>query len=146
MKLKDLKIGKQLILGFAVMLIFVVVLGLVSNRQADQIHRQTESIYNRPLQLKRAVSNIKIDILNMRLATRDLMVATTEDEKQSAIQLMEFAEADVPLQFDILAKKYMGPKKDIDQAYKAFLNWKIAREVNTKLALAGKIEEVKKIK
>ena len=143
MKLKDLKIGTQLILGFTIMLIFVVVLGLVSNRQADEIHHQTESIYNRPLQLKRAVSTIKIDILNMRIGTRDLMVASTDEEKQNAIQSMQFAEADVMVQFDILNKKYMGPKSDVDQAYKAFLNWKIAREVNTKLALAGKTEEVK---
>ena len=144
MKLKDLKIGTQLIVGFTIMLIFVIVLGVVSNKQADKIHHQTESIYNRPLQLKRAVSNIKIDILNMRIGTRDLMVANTEDEKQNSIQMMEFAAADVLVQFDILNKKYMGPKSDVDQAYKAFLNWKIAREVNTKLALAGKTEDVKK--
>ena len=144
MKLKDLKIGTQLIQGFTIMLIFVIVLGMVSNKHADEIHHQTESIYNRPLQLKRAVSNIKIDILNMRIGTRDLMVASTDEEKQNAIQMMELAEADIQIQFDILNKKYMGPKSDIDQAYKAFLTWKIARKVNTKLALSGKTEEVKK--
>jgi len=144
MKFGNLKIGTQLILGFAAMLIFVIILGLVANQQADKIHLQTESIYNRPLQLRRAVSSIKIDILTMRIGTRDLMVASNSDEKQSAIQAIEMAAADVELQFNLLNEKYLGPKVDIEQAYKAFLNWKIARGFNTKLALDGKVEEVKK--
>ena len=144
MKFKNLKIGTQLMLGFAVMLIFVIILGVVSKQQADKIHLQTESIYNRPLQLRRAVSCIKIDILTMRIGTRDLMVASNSDEKQTAIQQIENASADVQLQFDILNLKYLGPATDIEQAYKAYINWKIAREFNTKLALEGKVEEVKK--
>jgi len=144
MKFGNLKIGTQLILGFAAMLIFVIILGVVANQQADKIHLQTEAIYNRPLQLRRAVSSIKIDILTMRIGTRDLMVANNSDEKQSALQAIEMAAADVELQFNLLNEKYLGPKADIEQAYKAFLNWKIAREFNTKLALDGKVEEVKR--
>ncbi|MDD4969587.1 MAG: response regulator [Paludibacter sp.] len=144
MKYKDLKIGSQLVLGFTVMLIFVIILGVVANRQADKMHQQTEAIYNRPLQLRRAVSNIKIDILKMRLSTRDLMLASTDNESQSAIQVMEIASADVQEQFNVLNKLYTGPKSDLDQVENAFLNWKIAREANTKLALEGKIQEVKK--
>lgn len=144
MKIRDLKIGSQLNLGFAVMFVFVILLGIISYRQSDQIHLQTELIYNHPLKVKRAISDIKIDILNMRLGTRDLMVASNETEKQTAIQLMELASANVMLQFNILRDLYLGPQSDIDQAYNAYLKWKIARESNTKLALAGKIEEVKK--
>ena len=144
MKFGNLKIGTQLMLGFAVMLIFVVILGVVANQQADKIHLQTETIYKRPLQLRRAVSLIKIDILTMRIGTRDLMVASNNDEKQTAIQTIEMGAADIESQFNLLNEKYLGPKSDIEQAYKAFLNWKIAREFNTKLALDGKVEEVKR--
>ncbi|MDP4238202.1 MAG: MCP four helix bundle domain-containing protein [Bacteroidota bacterium] len=66
MKIKNLSIGNQLIIGFAIMLAFVIVLGIVSNHQANKIHLQTEDIYHHPLQLRRTISNIKIDILNMR--------------------------------------------------------------------------------
>ena len=143
MKLKDLKIGSQLILGFAIMFIFVIILGVVSNFQADRIHQQTEAIYKHPLQLRRAISNIKIDILTMRLGTRDLMLASNDKEKQAAIQLMELTSADVQLQFNILRERYSGPPSDLDQAYTAFLKWKIEWEFNTKLALEGKIAQIK---
>ena len=102
MKLKDLKIGSQLMLGFATMFIFVIILGSVSNYQADRIHLQTEGIYNHPLLLRRAISNIKIDILNMRLSTRDLMLASNASEKRTAIETMELTSADVQKQFNLL--------------------------------------------
>ena len=143
MKLKDLKIGSQLMLGFATMFIFVIILGSVSNYQADRIHLQTEGIYNHPLLLRRAISNIKIDILNMRLSTRDLMLASNASEKRTAIETMELTSADVQKQFNLLKEGYSGPQSDIDQASKAFLRWKIARDANTKLALEGKITEIK---
>ena len=143
MKLKDFKIGSQLMLGFAAMFIFVIILGVVSNYQADRIHLQTEDIYNHPLLLRRAISNIKIDILNMRLSTRDLMLAINAKEKQAAIESMELTSSDVQQQFNLLREGYSGPQTDIDQAYKAFLKWKFARDTNTKLALEGKITEIK---
>lgn len=144
MKIKDIKIGTQLLLGFGAMVLFVVILAIVSNIQADKIHRQTEELYNHPLQLRRVVSNIKIDILKMRLGTRDLMLAVSEEEKQAAIQFIELSSADIQNQFSILNQKYSGPRADIDLAYKALVNWKTSREINTKLALENKHKEIKK--
>ncbi|ADQ80306.1 multi-sensor hybrid histidine kinase [Paludibacter propionicigenes WB4] len=144
MKIKDLKIGTQLVLGFGAMVLFVIILGIVSNIQADKIHVQTEELYNHPLQLGRVVNNIKIDIFNMRLGTRDLMLAVSDEEKQAAIQSIELASADMQTQFNTLSQKYSGPRSDIDLAYKAMINWKTTRDINTKLALAGKLDEVKK--
>ena len=144
MKLKDLKIGTQLLLGFAVMFIFVIVLGFISYRQSSEIHLQTEMIYNHPLKIKRAISEIKIDILTMRLGTRELMLARNDNEKQAAKQMIELASSDVDLRFNSLRELYLGPQSEIDQTYKAYLNWKIAQEVNTKSAFERNIDEVNK--
>jgi len=144
MKLKDLKIGSQLMLGFGIMLMFVIILGFISYRQSEKIQLQTELIYNHSLKVRRAISIIKIDILTMRLATRDLLIASNDEEKQAAIQLMEIATSNVPIQFNVLREQYLGPQSDVDETYNAYFNWKIARDVNTKLALEGKTELVKK--
>jgi len=144
MRIKDIKIGTQLLFGFGAMVLFVIILGVVSSIQADKIHMQTEELYNNPLQLRRVVSNIKIDILNMRLGTRDLMLATSEEEKQAAIQSIELPSADIQNQFNTLSHKYTGPRSHIDLAYKALINWKTSRDINTKLALENKLNEIKK--
>ncbi|MDR3652984.1 MAG: response regulator [Paludibacter sp.] len=144
MKLKDLKIGTQLILAFAVMFVFVITLGLISYKQSNLIHQQLEMIYNHPLKERRAISNIKIDILNMRLGTRDLMLAKTDTEKQDAMQLMQVAAEDAEQEFNIMKSSYLGPEADVAETHTAFVKWKTIREVNTKLALAGENEKVKK--
>ncbi|MBV5313547.1 MAG: response regulator [Prolixibacteraceae bacterium] len=143
MKIKNLKIGVQLMLGFAAMLIFVVTLGVVSYEQSGKIADQGEIMNDHPLKVRRAIGALEADILNMRLATRDLMLAKTEIERQDAIQLTELAAADAHLQFGVLKTQYLGPTSDVDAAYNAFVSWKTAREENTKLALSGEIEKVK---
>jgi len=143
MNLKNLKIGTQLKLGFTTVLLFVIILGAVSYWHSDQMHLQTETMYSHPLKVRSAIGSLEADILSMRLATRDLMLATSDPEKQDALQLMEMAASDAQEQFNILKEQYLGPLADIDEAYQAFLRWKIAREENTRLALSGEIEKVK---
>jgi PAS domain S-box-containing protein len=143
MKIKDLKISTQLKLGFAVLLLFVVVLGIVSHLMNDQIFQQTETMYNHPLQVRKAIGSLDSDILSMRLGTRDLMLAKSDQEKQDAVQLMELAAVDALRQFEMLRNQYLGSQSDVDEAFESFMKWKIAREENTRLALSGDIEKVK---
>jgi len=143
MKFKDLKIGVQLTLGFAVMLLFVIVLSFVSFKQNEQLHGQFETLYNHPFKVREALGNLEADILTMRLATRDLMLATNEDEKMVARQHLEVAKAGVEKEFKIIQDAYLGPKRDVDAAYKAFLNWNTARQDNLKAIEKGNNEKVK---
>lgn len=143
MNAKNLRIGTQLMIGFIAMLFFVIVLGGVSYLQTNKHHQQTQSMYDHPYQVRKAIGRIDADILEMRLGMRDLMMAQSEQEKQAAIQLMEVSHADALMQFDILHKQYLGPPEDIDEAHKAYIAWKTAREENITLALLGEVEKVK---
>jgi signal transduction histidine kinase/CheY-like chemotaxis protein/HAMP domain-containing protein len=143
MKFKDLKIGTQLMIGFCAILILVATLGIVSYIQANKIHQQTDNLYNHPQQVRRAIGALEADILKMRLSTRDLMLADDAKEKQASIELMQIAELDAIEQFKIIDDLYLGPHADVDEAQKAFVIWKVARDENTKLALSGELEAVK---
>lgn len=142
MKIKDLKIGTQLLIGFGAMLSFVMLLGIVSYRQANQIHKQTEMIYNHPLKVRQAIGSLNIDILNIRVAMRDLMITTDESKKQEIIKQIGSYEANVHRQFDVFSSRYLGSQKDIDKAGKAFNDWSSAYQVNQKLLEKGQINLV----
>ena len=144
MKLKDLKIGTLLILGFAIMFLFVILLGVVSYKQSDRLQQQTDNIYNHPLKTRRALSNLKVDVLTIRVGLRDLILAKDDSEKQDAIKLMETSSANVHLQFDILYDSYLGPREDIDDAVEAFTSWNVDREECVKLVRSGEIEKAEK--
>ena len=142
--MKNLKIESQLKIGFALLLFIVVVLGVVSFQHANKLYEQTDTMYQHPLKVRRAIGQIENDILKMRIGQRDLMLAKTEKEKQDAILFMNISAAHAISQFDILSKQYLGPHSDIDEAYNAFISWDKIREENAKLALSGDIEQVKK--
>jgi len=144
MKLKDLKIGTLLILGFAIMFLFVILLGVVSYKQSDRLQQQTDNIYNHPLKTRRALSNLKVDVLTIRVGLRDMILAKDDSEKQDAIKLMETSSANVHLQFDILYDSYLGPREDIDEAVEAFTSWNVDREECVKLVRSGEIEKAEK--
>lgn len=143
MKMKDVKIVMKLQLGFAVLLLFVFVLGIISYFQTSMIYQQTEDLYDHPVQVTRAVAKLNEDILHMRLGTRNLMLSVNEEEQQEAVAYMEVYGADALIQFDLIRERYLGPKENVEEAYNAYFAWKTAREENTKLAIAGNIKSIK---
>ena len=143
MKFKDLKIGTQLFVGFGTMIALVIVLSVVSYQQSNRLREQTDLIYNHPLKVQRSLGTLTSDILNIHLGLRDLMISSKDDEKQMAIQLMKTSEADALHQFDVLRMNYLGPQKDIEEAFRFFVKWNAARDENQKLLEAGQVEKVR---
>lgn len=141
MRLENLKIGIQLRIGFAIMLLFVGVLGLISFTQMDQLHNNTEESYQHPLQVRRAIGSLDNDILSIRLGQRDLILAKSDQEKQAAIQLIELADADAENQLSIIKERYLGPPSDVEEAHQAYIIWKTSSDENIKWALSGEIEK-----
>ena len=143
MKFKDLKIRSQLMSGFAVMFVIVIALGFISYRQTTRIHQQSEILYTHPLQVRKALGNLNVDILSMRLGTRDLMLAINEKEKQDALQSIELSADDAEQQFSNITSSYLGPKTDVVEAHRAFIKWNTARQVNLKFALEEQDAKIK---
>lgn len=142
MRIKDFNISTQLKIGFIANIIFIVIIGVISVLHSYQLGDQTDNLYNHPFQVRSAIGKLNTDVLSMRLATRDLLIVKTSRDKSEALQLMELSAQDAKIQFDILKDKYLGPKSNVEAAYAAFVKWKVAREANTKLAIAGDFEPV----
>ena len=113
MKFKDLKIGTQLKCGFAVILLFVIILGAVSYFQTEQIHHQTEIMYEHPLQVRRALWEIKGSVLNMRMNIRDLLLNEDGSSRQLILNEVAANKNDVLTEIENLRKTYLGPKTDM---------------------------------
>lgn len=140
---KPLRIGTQLLLGFAILLVFVIVLGTVAYTQTHRIHEQTIIMYEHPLQVRRALGELDSDILTIRLGMQELMLSENDRDVQSALQMMAQAAANAEQQFNIIRRQYLGPQEDIAQAYKAYIAWNTAREESIPLALTGRMSELK---
>jgi len=125
---RNLNIGTQLQVGFALLLVLVLLLGVVSYMQTQRLQQQTNTIYNHPFQVSKAIGTIKIKIQKMVVAYSDLTLATSENIRINSIQEMEAASSAIEEQFTIVEAKYLGPHLNVENAYKAFSDWKIVME------------------
>lgn len=145
MKLKSLRIVPSLIVGFSIMILFVATLGIVSYIQSGELQEQTETIYEHPLQVRRAVDYLQFNILNMRFETRNLMLASNKEEQDAAIRNIEKATIGFNKEFDVIKTQYLGPKEHVNEAYDAFTEWNIVRQEMLAYAKSGNIAKVKEM-
>jgi signal transduction histidine kinase/CheY-like chemotaxis protein len=120
MNLKDLKIGMQLMTAFLIMLALIIFLGITSIQQTNQIQAQGEMLYNHPLQVRRAINDLSLNIKNLELAIQNLMLAENDSDKQLAFQEIDLAVALSYSEFDVLRDRYLGPALDIDNLNNAY--------------------------
>ncbi|MEO1816006.1 MAG: response regulator [Acetobacterium sp.] len=144
MNIKNLKVKTQLVIGFSIILFLVALLGILGYIQTNTIVKQAETMYNHPFQVTNAIDRLEADILTMRVGARDLILANTPEDRDKAIELMEQYNADIQIQFEILRELYLGPEQDVDEAYKAYINWETARAEIVAQTLAGDLEAAKK--
>ena len=147
MNLKNLKIGTQLRIGFAAMLFFVIVLGVVSYLQSGKIHLQTETIYNHPLLVRRAIGMLHSDILGIHRDMKDLFLSANTEEIALDLNRIETGKANAFEKIDILYSQYLGPRTDVDSVKHALIIWNSMCEETIRLFQAGKtIEAVNQTK
>ena len=143
MNLKDLKISTLLKIGLASLLFFVILLGIIAYIQSSRIQQQVSDIYNHPLKVQRAIGSLEIEIKDMFINLRDLVLSENEKDKNSAILQIDYSNAKVHKLFDIIYERYLGPKLDIDEAYKAYCQWKSMYDIQLSLLSSGQIDSVK---
>ena len=141
MKLKDLKIGTQLKIGFGIIILLIIFLGVISWQQTDKIAFQANEIYEHPLTVSRALGELKTDIMAMRLEFRNFLLAQSDQERQKAILNSDVYQADVERQFGILNESYLGPLSDVENAHIAFSRWVLVRQGNREIGKTGNIRE-----
>ena len=123
MKTKAVKIGTQLQIGFGIILLLIILVGVFSLNQTDKIAQQSIGIYQHPLQVQRALGQLNNDILSMRLEFAGFLLANGVQEREKSIKKMETYHISVEQQFTILIDRYLGPEQDIVEAQSAFEQW-----------------------
>ncbi len=141
MKIKDLNIGVQLRLGFAALLLFVVVLSMVSYLQNKQIQQQIEIMYSHPLQVKPAIYEFKSDILAIQRDLGDIFLSVDEMEIAQDLNQIEIWKANASRQIEILDKQYLGQRSDMDSLKHAYIKWNSIHDETIRMFHTGKIVE-----
>ena len=142
MKLKDLKISKQINIYFGAVFLVVAILVVNSFLTVEALWNNTSGLYNNPLSVHMAVEELKVDVLLIHRDLRQLPFEENQQEIEHLINNIESFEADMGRQLDILYDRYLGPQSDIDEVSEALIRWKAIRNETVRLLHLGQIEEV----
>jgi len=140
-KFKDIKTGTQLLIGFGVVILLMMALSFVAWQQTDKLAKQTEDIYNHPLQVRRALSRFETMITAMHRDMRGLMLSESESEIEALLVQIEINKNEAFRQLDILEERFLGPISDIKIIREEFVKWNAIREETIHLLRQGKVHE-----
>lgn len=141
MYFNNVKISSQLTAGLGIILLLVALLGVMAWKDTDYLWQQTQGLYDHPLTVRRAVGEVKANILLIHRGMKDVVLSENDEERQAILQAMEGYEAEAHQQFDILFDRYLGPRQDIDEAHSAFVEWKPIRNETIQLLREGRAVE-----
>ena len=137
-RLNDLPVGTQLRLSLSAIMAFVLLLGAMAWIKTDLIWLQTKTLYDHPLQVRRAIGHLNGTIESMSRQVRDLFLAQNEEETASALQNIATGKADAERRLALLFDRYLGPREDVVALQHSFEKWNAYRDETVRLLRAGK--------
>lgn len=138
LKISRLKISTQLRIGFSVILILVLIMGLFTYMQTLSLHKQTEDLFNHPLKVRIAIKDVELYSQEMRLNLRNLLLTSEENKQIKWIESIADDKIKIDAQLDTINDQYLGPQVDLDNLSQSYMHWLNEFDKNFELVINGK--------
>ncbi len=135
--LSNTRIVTRLLVGFGVLAVLTVVLGLSALSNMNTLAGLTEKLYRHPLAVSNAVLEANAGIIAMHRAMKDVALATDDDAINAAQAEVSRYETEVLAQFDIIRERFLGDKALVETARTAIVDWRPIRDNVIALMQAG---------
>ncbi|MBN2861045.1 MAG: response regulator [Sphaerochaetaceae bacterium] len=142
MRLYDVKISRLINLFFGAVFAIVSLLAANSFISMAALWENTTDLYNHPLAVRKAVSDIRVDVLLIHRDMRQLPFEEKEQDFQMILNTIRLYEAEIDRHMEILDEQYLGPRSDIKNAADALTRWQSIRDETVRLYREGQIEVV----
>lgn len=141
MRLDNLKFGRKLGGGFAVIIILSAIMCALSMTYMDMLAELTVKLYRHPYTVSTAVLRIDSNIVRIHRSMKDVALSQTDaDMKAAEIAVLKY-ERKVYKDFDILKERFLGEQKRVEELRELFEDWKFIRDEVIALTRAGKKTE-----
>lgn len=134
-------IASKIRIGFAVMLIIVIIMGFLAWFQTNLMHEQTTYLYQHPLQVRRIIGEVKANILQVHRDMKNIFIAKDQLEVEKTLADIAAADDQLLQMLHELEMKYLGPAEDVKQLRVRFVRWTQIRAETIRLFREGKLAE-----
>jgi CheY-like chemotaxis protein len=139
--LNRLKIVTRLNIGFSMMLLGALVLGLLGARSIAQLSAISSDILHQPFAITSAALAVRSDVLAMRDLTQDLVGKASPAAADPFRQKLAASAARIDRNMATVRERFFGNPAEIGQIDQALANWHAARGETLALAQSGRRAE-----
>lgn len=138
-----ISIRGKLLLTFTVILLLMSIVWSVDYYTRIYLANEVTRIYTHPLAVTRASLKANSHIMAMHRSMKDVVLASNDEELNSAIALVDDLEKEVFDELVIVQERILGAKgkKLAADTYNAFKDWRAIRQEVINLVQVGKMDE-----
>ena len=135
------KIGTRLGWGFGIAVALTFLLGIIAVVEMNMLANITSEMYEHPFAIKNALGDIRTGVVNMHSHMKDIALDGNAERLEAKVSEIARHEQNVLDSFKVLSEQFLGDKRDIETAQKAFLDWRPIRQEIIELTRNGKYQE-----
>lgn len=140
MKKRNLNIKSKLFISYAIFILFLLAVAMVGIVAVSQTHDYTEIMYNHPLQVRRNLAVFELQVDNMSLSFRELVLTESPQEQDLIINNIVLRNEEARQRLKTLKELYLGPAEDMLEVERAFLLWQDEMDQTMTLISQGNTE------
>lgn len=133
----QLKISTRLLLGFGVVVIFMVACGIFSILSMNKLASYTQDLFNHPMSVSSAILTLDSDRMHLNEAMQELKSARSPTEIEKAIADINQNESNIYANLTLAKQRFLGPKDLITKIENAIMDASESRKQVISLKLAG---------
>ncbi len=145
MKIRNLKIGVRLGLGFGLVVLMTAIDGFIDINEIENVLDNTGKMYRHPLVVSNAVRDIRANIMAMHRSMKDVALAMNNEQLDLAEAKIDENEKEVYNLFKVVFERFLGDKSDVEIAYDSFSDWKPIRDEVIQLVHNGEKDKASEI-
>jgi len=129
-KMLNLTLRKKLMLGFGIINLLIILVGIYSLSQINLLGGLTAKMYNHPLTVTRASLQAEVNIIKMHRSMKDVALAKNTASMEAAIAKVAEYEAKVYEYYAVVEERILGQEglDMIAETSQIFRDWKPVRD------------------
>lgn len=140
---KKMKIRTRLFLGFVAMTFFSVIIGGFAIYQMNRLANITTDLHKHPFTVTKAIRDVQIQLLQIRLQMRDLTLVTEINAIENQLNIINKLDETASEILNLVGERFLGNASDVVALRNALIEWKKAREDVFNLKRQGKHDEAR---
>ncbi|OUD12224.1 methyl-accepting chemotaxis protein [Thioflexithrix psekupsensis] len=145
MKLSDLKVKYRILLGFLLLILFILISGILAIINTSRIANYTERLYHHPFTVSNAVRDINLNVVKIHRNIKEIAITRDPAVVEEMLKAIALEERLFYEEVDLIKARFLDDKKNIDTLTKTFAEWKPIREQVVQSWYEGQYEQTAKI-